>query len=298
MVFSVFLRVMKHKTLHQPFEVYVADMDCWNERPLIYHFFEIVRIVDGTGTRETNRNRFQYRPGSIFLFTPLDCRGFDVETPTRFCSIRFSEVFLSEYKNEQDRERVMAWLKQLELIFAHHNRFEELLIRNEGDCAMIASLIAHLVTEYEQRQANHEDNLRHLVTLILNVIARNVQDLHAPASGDAKETLINRLLLHIQRHIANPEKLRVEYLAAQFNLSSNYVGEYFRKYTGESLQSYISASRIKLVGQRLMQSNLTVSEIAAELGYTDESHLSRQFRKHHGLSPTEFKKGLVVIDAN
>ncbi len=288
---------MKQKTLHQPFEVYVADMDCWNERPLIYHFFEIVRIMDGTGTRETNRNRFQYQPGSIFLFTPLDCRGFDVETPTRFCSIRFSEVFLSEYKTEQDKERVMEWLKQLETIFAHHNRFEELLIRHEGDCRMIASLISHLISEYEQRQAGHEENLRHLVTLILNVITRNVHNGRATDTSGTKEALINRVLLHIQRHIADPEKLRVDYLAGQFNLSPNYVGEYFRKYTGESLQSYVAASRIKLVAQRLTQSSLTISEIAAELGYTDESHLSRQFRKHHGISPTAFRKGFVTAAA-
>lgn len=288
---------MKQKTLHQPFEVYVADMDCWNERPLIYHFFEIVRIIDGTGTRETNRNRFQYRPGSIFLFTPLDCRGFDVETPTRFCSIRFSEVFLSEYKTEQDKERVTEWLKQLETIFAHHNRFEELLIQNEGDCGMIASLISHLVTEYEQRQPGHEENLRHLVTLILNVITRNVHDGRAADTTGTKQALINRVLLHIQRHIADPEKLRVEHLAGQFNLSPNYVGEYFRKYTGESLQTYVASSRMKLVAQRLLQSNLTISEIADELGFTDESHLSRQFRKHYGTSPTAFRKGLVTAAA-
>lgn len=270
-------------------------MDCWNERPLIYHFFEIVRIMDGTGTRETNRNRFPYRPGSIFLFTPLDCRGFHAETPTRFCSIRFSEVFLSEFKSEQDKERITNWLKQLETIFAHHNRFEELLIRNENDCRMIASLIQHLITEYEQRQAHHKENLRHLVTLMLNVIARNVEVGGPAESNGTREGLINRVLLHIQRNLANPEKLRVEYLARHFHISPSYVGEYFRKYTGESLQSYIATSRIRLVAQRLTQSNLTVGEIAAELGYTDESHLSRQFRKHHGTSPMAFRKGLAQV---
>ncbi len=71
-------------------------------------------------------------------------------------------------------------------------------------------------------------------------------------------------------------------------------GNICRKYTGESLQTYIASSRIRLVEQRLTQSNLTISEIAAELGYTDESHLSRQFRKHHGTSPTAFRRGLII----
>ncbi|WP_343305486.1 AraC family transcriptional regulator [Chitinophaga niabensis] len=282
---------MEHKALHQPFELYVSDMDCWHERPLIYHFFEIVQILEGEGTREVNRNRFPYQKGSIFLFTPLDCRGFDISIPTRFCSIRFSEVFLAQFKNAQDRERIAQWLKQLEHIFAHHNRFQELLIKRPGDCKMISALIGNMVQEYEEKQSYHEENLQHFVTLILNILARNVtEDAETTATGLEPEPLINRMLVHIRQHINDPEKLRVEYLAASFNLSANYVGEYFRKFTGESLQHYITQYKIKLVQQRLAYSTMTIGQIADELGFTDESHLSRQFKKHNGVSPVEYRK--------
>lgn len=282
---------MEHKALHQPFELYVSDMDCWHERPLIYHFFEIVQILEGEGTREVNRNRFPYQKGSIFLFTPLDCRGFDISIPTRFCSIRFSEVFLAQFKNAQDRERIAQWLKQLEHIFAHHNRFQELLIKRPGDCKMISALIGNMVQEYGEKQSYHEENLQHFVTLILNILARNVtEDAETTATGLEPEPLINRMLVHIRQHINDPEKLRVEHLAASFNLSVNYVGEYFRKFTGESLQHYITQYKIKLVQQRLAYSTLTIGQIADELGFTDESHLSRQFKKHNGVSPVEYRK--------
>jgi len=282
---------MEHKVLHQPFELYVSDMECWNERPLIYHFFEIVRILEGKGMREVNRNKFPYHKGSIFLFTPLDCRGFDIETPTRFCSIRFSEVFLKQCKNEQDRERITQWLKQLEHIFSHHNRFQELLVKNPGDCDMIATLMSSMVDEYEQKQSYHEENLQHFVTLILNILARNVADTAgSTATGLESEPLINRMLLYIHQHINLPEKLKIEHLASHFNLSANYVGEYFRKFAGESLQHYITHYKIKLVQQRLAYSTLTISQIAGELGFTDESHLSRQFRKYSGVSPVEYRK--------
>jgi YesN/AraC family two-component response regulator len=282
---------MEHKELHQPFELYVSDMECWNERPLIYHFFEIVQILEGSGMRTTNLNDFPYEKGSIFLFTPLDCRGFDIATPTRFCSIRFSEVFLGQYKSAHDRERIVQWLKQLEHIFFHHNRFQQLLVRDAGDCQMISSLINHVVREYELKQSYHEENLQHFVTLLLNILARNVSD-HSAATttGQESEPLINRMLLHIRQHISDTEKLRVDYLAAHFNLSANYVGEYFRKLTGESLQHYITQYKIKLVQQRLAFSTMTVSQIAGELGFNDESHLGRQFRKHSGVSPVEYRK--------
>lgn len=282
---------MKHKQLYQPFELYVSDMECWDERPLIYHFFEIVQILEGSGMRIVNRNRFPYNKGSIYLFTPLDCRGFDIKTPTRFCSIRFSEVFLGQCRNAQDREKITRWLKQLEHIFFHHNRFEELLVKRPGDCHMITALMNNMVEEYEHKQPYHEENLQYFVTLILNIIARNVSDSTGKiATGPESEPLINRMLLHIRQHINCPEKLRVYYLASHFNLSANYVGEYFRKFTGESLQHYITHYKIRLVQQRLAYSTLTVSQIADELGFTDESHLSRQFRKYEGISPTEYRK--------
>jgi YesN/AraC family two-component response regulator len=282
---------MERKLLHQPFELYVSDMECWNERPLIYHFFEIVQILEGEGRRIVNRNTFPYHKGSIFLFTPLDCRGFDSNIPTRYCSIRFSEAFLGKCKTAQDRERITSWLKQLEHIFFHHNRFQELLVRQPGDCHLITSLIDNLVREYQHNQPYREENLQHFVTLILNILARNVADNTAIAGIEQpSEPLINKMLLHIRQHIGDQDKLRIDFLAAQFNLSENYVGEYFRKSTGESLQHYITSYRIKLVQQRLAHSALTVSQIAGELGFTDESHLSRQFRKHIGISPAEFRR--------
>ncbi|MGY0036127.1 AraC family transcriptional regulator [Pedobacter sp. NJ-S-72] len=287
---------MNHKQLYQPFELYVSDMECWDERPLVYHFFEIVQILEGTGMRTTNSNDFAYKKGSIFLFTPLDCRGFDIKTTTRFCSIRFSEVFLGQFKTVQDKDRITRWLKQLEHIFSHHNRFQEVLIKQSGDCKLITSLMDNMITEYEFKQPYYEENLQHFVTLILNIIARNVSD-NNPAdnfamttTGLESEPLINRMLLHIGQHISAPEKLRVEYLAAHFNLSANYVSEYFRKFTGESLRNYITNYKIRLVQQRLTFSTFTISQIANELGFTDESHLSRQFKKYNGVGPAEFRK--------
>lgn len=279
---------MEQKILHQPLELYVADMDCWHQRPLIYHFFEIVQVLEGTGRRITNRQSHNYKKGSIFLFTPADCRGFDVKETTRFCSIRFSEVFLLQCKSQAEQVRITQWLQQLGEIFSQHNRSGEILIQEPGDCALIASLIQHLITEYEQKRSHHEENMQHLITMILNILGRNVA---INPLIDEQHTLINKMLIHIGQHIAAPEKLRIDHLAAQFNLSANYVSEYFSKYTGQSLQQYITTYKVKMVQQRLQHTKLPVSQIADELGFTDASHLGRVFRKYNnGMSPAEYRR--------
>jgi AraC-like DNA-binding protein len=282
---------MNKKQLYQPFELNVSGIEPWEQRALIYHFFEIVQILEGEGDRVVNENNFAYKPGDIFLFTPLDCRGFKSRSSTQFCSIRFSEVFLTQHKNNAERERITAWLQQLEQIFYQHNRYEPLVIRNGNDCKMVATLISSLANEYDRKQAYYEDNLQHLVTLVLNLLSRNIG--HGPGkttSNVNEEPLINKILSHIRRYIDDKEKLKVEYLSSQFNLSENYVGEYFKKITGESLQRYITLLRIKLIEQRLVSSDFTISEIAHEFGFTDGSHLTRQFKKHSGFSPLSYRK--------
>ncbi|PSL49759.1 AraC-like DNA-binding protein [Chitinophaga niastensis] len=280
---------MKEKQLHQPFELYISDIEEWEERALIYHFFEIVQILEGEGIRVVNENNFSYQKGDIFLFTPLDCRGFKSIKATKFCSIRFSEVFLTDYKSISMRERITLWLNQLEQIFYQHNRFQPVMIRNKNDGKMITNLIDSLGSEFDHKQAYFEDNLQHLITVILNLLSRNVIN-HVTAGNQHKEPLINKIVLHIRQNIYKKEELKVKYLATKFNLSANYVGEYFKKITGESLQDYIKLYKMKSVEQRLIFSDNRIGEIADELGFTDESHLSTQFKKHSGYSPTEYRK--------
>jgi YesN/AraC family two-component response regulator len=284
---------MQMTTLYQHFELEICDLELWRRRPLVYHFFEIVHVLEGSGLREVNRNKSPFYKDNIFLFTPLDCRGFESEQPTRFCSIRFSEVFLSQYKEAAALNKVIARMKQLEYIFSHHNRFEQLLIRNEHDCKTVKSLLESIIDEHARKPAHYEENLQHLVTLILNILSRNVSTESLPVQTEAEtEPLINKMLNHIHTHISAPDKLRIDYMASAFNLSSNYVSEYFRKFTTESLQHYISQYRLLLVKQRLKHSDMTIAQIADELGFADESHLSKQFKKYNGNSPLQFKKAI------
>lgn len=282
---------MKRKHLHQPFELHVLDMENWNEQPLTYQFFEIVHIIEGKGTRMVNDNHYPYDKGGIFLFTPMDCRGFESCTPTRFCSIRFSGTFLEQYRGIQERENLLLWLKKLENIFTHHNRFERLLIRSDGDCHMISSLIENMISEYANKDVYHRENLQLMVTMVLNIISRNVAKV--PVTSPDKqypEPLINSIIIYINQNISIPQKLRIKHLAEQFNLSASYVGEYFKKLTGESLHCYITQYRMNMIEERLHFSSCPIGQIAQELGFSDESHLSRQFKKSKGITPAEFRR--------
>lgn len=281
---------MKSKHLHKPFDIFVSDMEHWDERPLIYQFFEIVQIMDGEGTRIINENKFPYTKGSIFLFTPLDCRGFESTAHTRYCSIRFSEVFLEQYKTQQEKEKMIQWLKKLEIIFTNHNRFEQVLIKEKRDCEMIAAFIENILAEYDHKLSYYNENLQHLVILILNIISRNVNPQQIISQTTMDEPLINKILVYLHQHISCPKNLRIKHLAEQFNLSENYIGQYFKKLTGNSLHCYLTQYKMNIIEQRLVYSEHSIGQIADDLGFSDESHLSRQFKKNKGITAAAYRK--------
>ncbi|MGO4291790.1 helix-turn-helix domain-containing protein [Chitinophaga sp. RAB17] len=281
---------MEARNLYTPFELLQGNMSDWDPRPQVYYFFEIIQIQEGSGFRTVNKNRFPYRKGSIFLFTPRDCRGFEEETSTRFVSVRFSEMFVGHSHTPQEKERIGAWLRQLEYLFFYHNRQEQLLIRQDNDCKMITALIGNMVEEYEQKHPYYQENLQHYVTLLLNIVARNVAaDINITGEEDCA-LLINQIMLYIRQHIYEREMLKQEVLSSKFNLSQNYIGEFFKKQTGESLQQFIINYKLNLVQLRVSYSDLTIGEIADELGFTDESHLSRLFKKYYGVTPSAYRK--------
>jgi YesN/AraC family two-component response regulator len=285
---------MKSKVLYSPLEVQVSDLKQWFEQPLVYHFFELVLVKEGTGTRHVNYNLLPYNKGDIFMFTPSDCRGFFESTPTRFCSIRFSTQFLMQCKDDVQQAHIAGWLKVLEQIVSHQNQLSNFIVKSDADLKMLSNLFDNIQLEFDGKEIYHQDNLQQMLSVMLNILVRNVT---ASRFGSQKEEpgapLIDRIVDHIHLYIGSPAKLRVEYMADQFYLSVNYLGEYFRKETGQSLRDYIGRYRLKLVQQRLAQTRLTISEIAQEFGYSDESHLSRQFKKHACVSPSEFRKNFA-----
>ncbi|MFM2368227.1 MAG: hypothetical protein RL619_527, partial [Bacteroidota bacterium] len=59
---------------------------------------------------------------------------------------------------------------------------------------------------------------------------------------------------------------------------------------GTTIEHYFIAQKIEKVKELLMYKELTLSEIAIKLNYSDVAHLSNQFKKITGFTPTNFKK--------
>jgi len=84
--------------------------------------------------------------------------------------------------------------------------------------------------------------------------------------------------------------LTVQYIAAQLNLSPNYLSDLLRVHTGQNTQQHIHEKLIAKAKEKLSTTNLSVSEIAYALGFEHAQSFSTLFKKKTNLSPLEFRQ--------
>ena len=78
-------------------------------------------------------------------------------------------------------------------------------------------------------------------------------------------------------------------LAAEYGYSGTYLGKLFHKNIGISFSSYLLNARINYAKLLLLNSKLSVGEIAERLGYYDTAHFINQFKKTVGCTPNAYR---------
>lgn len=81
-----------------------------------------------------------------------------------------------------------------------------------------------------------------------------------------------------------------DFLADEIGYDYSYLSTLFSSVEGKTIEKYIINQKIEKVKELLVYNELSLKEISFQLGYSSVQHLSNQFKKITGLSPSHFKK--------
>ena len=126
------------------------------------------------------------------------------------------------------------------------------------------------------------------------ILLQNLQALGFDLIDDKKSKTIEKiknLIVDLVHHKNNELKVNLsDYLAENLNQDYNSLSNLFSEIEHTTIEKYFISQKIEKVKELLIYNELSLSEIADILNYSNVAHLSNQFKKITGFTPTHFRQ--------
>ncbi|GGG00309.1 response regulator transcription factor [Paenibacillus abyssi] len=112
-----------------------------------------------------------------------------------------------------------------------------------------------------------------------------------PKIGNTDElelSTIEKVIRFIQHSM--PGEVSLKDAAAHVYLNPSYLSKLFKQEAHKNFVEFVTETRMREAGKMLSGTSLRISEVAERLGYTDISYFTNTFKKHFGITPSEYRK--------
>ena len=162
-----------------------------------------------------------------------------------------------------------------------------------ADCARMKHLIEDMYREYNSDKPWRRTmlQLRLKEVLVLFDRARRLgscQDNETEKPSATKKPSIWPIIHYIHQHYE--DELALSDLASRFSLSVSRISEVIKETTGQNFLQLLNDLRVRQACSLLVSTEMSVSEIALEVGYGSYTTFSRIFREKKKLSPKDYRK--------
>ena len=171
----------------------------------------------------------------------------------------------------------------------------EALLMSEEQRQSIVTLLEQIRQELSREEDAHTLRIvTSQVEQILELIARYYAQQLSTSVSSTNSDLLPRFEHLLRQYYARKLQRQhglptVKYCAQQLFLSPNYFGDLIRMLTGDTATSHIRRFLMQRA-QQLLISGATITETSEQLGFDYPQHFTRMFKKHYGLTPSEFMK--------
>ncbi len=168
--------------------------------------------------------------------------------------------------------------------------YHEALFLTQQEEQEIVQLFENLTTKYENSNTAQEVLLAY-ANLILNL----VESFYKRQFSTEVEK-INRIVREFQFLLKKiyqddfADLPNVQYFADKMQLSANYLGDVIKVNTNKSALEHIDEFMIQQAKKLLLETNLSLTEIAFQLGFSYPNYFSKFFKKHTQIAPNQFRK--------
>lgn len=261
-----------------PFAAHLQE-HLFTREPHKHSFYIILFITQGSGTHTIDFNRYEVRPNMVFFMTPGQVHSWELSDDADGFVIFFTpEFYLTQFPHR----------KLYDFPFFNVLLHKPILFVSEGEKASLMQTIQTLQEEYRNDGLMRSDMLSRYLDIFLIHLTRIYQSQGTEIETQGGELSVLQALENlIEQHYK--EHLPVTFYADRLNVTTKHLKQVCQRSLGKTTSELIQERSILEAQRLLVHSELTSSQIAAELGYFDNTYFFRFFKKHTGTTPELFR---------
>lgn len=267
-------------------ELFRADFSLFDTK--VYDMYALIMIDGVFGELIRDGKPLPYTKGSLVTIRPGQSieMKMDYTTKPQGWMLAFKPELLE--KTGLGRDFYM---------FSYFNSdYSEAIRLTDMEYGVIKNCFANLYAELNTPKDHLSGQMIRLgIGTLLSYVKRYFEKQHT-TSVLRSETLVGKLDTLLDKYLgsglpAQHGQPTVTWCATQFNFSPNYFGDMIKKEVHITAQEYIRGKIVSHAQVLLRQTNMTINEIAEELGFAYPNHFTRMFHKATGYTPLKYRKG-------
>ncbi len=255
------------------------------EAPLVVHVHEGIEfgiLLSGEQERRFGEFVWQIRPGDVWLCATWEPHGYRIIAPG---SADVVVMFLPEFLGEE-RLGELSWLGLFAASPARRPR-----VTDDGMRERMLAIGREMESEISQKQPGWQSAVRLALLKALLTLSRAW---HPPARPEARSRVRASNLPRIMPalilvHSERGRRVGLEEAAGKCGLARAQFSLVFRNTMGMSFGKFCLRSRLGLVAELLLSTDLPTQSIAQTAGFVDGSHMHRVFVAHYGCTPGQYR---------
>lgn len=279
-----------HGTTQYPFTIYhIQKSDYPIFVPLHWHDeVELIYVQKGTLHLTIDKTSYTGTPGNIFIVNSQEIHEMSVtKNDAIYYTILFPLSSLLFQTQDNANLTLLAPLAEQKMQFSTNLSFSKHHVLYE---TLIKELI-HIY--YDKHTAYQLGTKSHLMTLIYFLYR------HEEIIESKKDLTYNKvhreILYYINEHYT--DTITLEQIASHFHMSPKYFSRYFINTFYTSFTEYILHLRLEHAITLLNTSELTITEIALQSGFSSCSYFNKRFKKAFGKSPKNYLQYIKTNDS-
>lgn len=254
------------------------------EYPLHWHnSVEIIYVLKGMVNISIDTDNYSIFENEIEIINTNESHRIHSDEDNLVLIFHIDSSFLEKY------------YKDIYNIFFYTNTSKE--DSQEGEEYLILKkLLAEILCEMVQRQEDYDEEIESIVIKLLFHIINNFHYLISGEGDLSKEQFdrYHRISKYIFSNYNN--NITLQDIAKKEFLSPDYLSHDFKNATGYSFTDLLNLTRVEEAMKLLLDSNMSLTEISEEVGFSHTRYLNKHFKNYYHLTPLQFRRKNKVDD--